>query len=50
MICVLRLTSEPSTAEKASLALSYTPCATAPPVEIVEIWKLGAVHAPVTGS
>ncbi len=50
VICVLRLTSEPSTAENASVALSYTPWAIAPPSDTLVIAKLGAVQAPVAGS
>ncbi|MNV38575.1 hypothetical protein D3C71_1301350 [compost metagenome] len=50
VICVLRLTSEPSTAENASVALSYTPCAIAPLSDTLVIAKLGAVQAPVAGS
>jgi hypothetical protein len=42
VICVLRLTSEPSTAAKASVAFSYRPLAMAPPVEMVLISNSGA--------
>ncbi|MNS82589.1 hypothetical protein D3C72_1163370 [compost metagenome] len=50
LICVLRLTSEPSTASKASVTLSYSPEATAPPVEMVLISNSGAVKVLVSGS
>ena len=50
VICVLRLTSEPSTAAKASVALVYRPWAMAPVVEIVLISNSGAVKAPLAGS